>query len=570
MLSLMAQRRHRHAARVILLLAALIFACHAASADAYTETLTAQQLEDVLQWVERGHGADGGGRTLTCGTVCSNVWLEEHRPMPNQPTSRALHAELSRLRVKTGLVRLFTSSFAPIAAIAAAPFIIRQGRNMFGISRADPTFNPDTMDWKLARATVGTTIQYGANHPDGPFPYTYPENGFRVTYQNGTGLEIITDPDCWNDPGEFVPSYPMGVEIASPEYNNCARPLPYPPWQDEGGLGVQKFAWVPGSDAIAADFPVQSYDGRTPDRTVISLPPPTRAEVEAGVKNQLDNNAEDYPVTEQFLCAQMAQGCEDPRNILTMPDCTGMSYNACVTALQDAGFGVHHRETLSFADAIPMPQGQAHQVKRTVPAAGQAVASDTDIAVEANPAQEDMPFLMPSLGGKTQQEALDALAPFGVTAPGFEVLPEGAPNLDYGPDVVAGQQPAAGSRTQYGSPEVELQKNPTSAPVPGAGAGYTCGLVPPPAAFDLSPVTDAELADKMPFAFAGFMANATSGLALGSERPNAEFYAFGETADLGFLANFDPVVTVFRTAVAFLLWLGAAWSLYGWTIGRNV
>ena len=45
----------------------------------------------------------GTSGALPCGTVCSDLWLGEHRPMPNQPPSAQLHNELHRLRIKTGV-----------------------------------------------------------------------------------------------------------------------------------------------------------------------------------------------------------------------------------------------------------------------------------------------------------------------------------------------------------------------------------------------------------------------------------------------------------------------------------
>lgn len=77
------------------------------------------------------------------------------------------------------------------------------------------------------------------------------------------------------------------------------------------------------------------------------------------------------------------------------------------------------------------------------------------------------------------------------------------------------------------------------------------------------------MGDKVPFALVGWIGSATTGLAVDGRRPNATFSAFGESQDLGFLANFDGLVGVLRLVLIFLLWIGVAWFLYGRTIGRD-
>jgi hypothetical protein len=77
------------------------------------------------------------------------------------------------------------------------------------------------------------------------------------------------------------------------------------------------------------------------------------------------------------------------------------------------------------------------------------------------------------------------------------------------------------------------------------------------------------LGSKVPFSLIGFVAGSVGGVAMAGERPNAVFSAFGETVDLGWLANLDPAITVLRTLLAFLMWIGVAWFLYGRTIGRD-
>jgi hypothetical protein len=161
------------------------------------------------------------------------------------------------------------------------------------------------------------------------------------------------------------------------------------------------------------------------------------------------------------------------------------------------------------------------------------------------------------------------MQPFGASSPStsFEVLPESETNLEYGPAEAVSQQPAPGERAQYGT-EPAVKVNPTTAPVPG-GTGGSCGLTPPSASFDLSPFANAQLGNKVPFSLIGFLGGAADGVVTASARPDAGFSVLGVGGDLTMLGDLDPAIGAFRLALAFLLWLGVGWFLYGRTIGRD-
>ena len=74
------------------------------SASALAPSATVQNnYRNVADLVQRG-GATGTIPTPANPTVVDDLWLSEHRPMPNQPSSDALHAELKNLRTKVGVL----------------------------------------------------------------------------------------------------------------------------------------------------------------------------------------------------------------------------------------------------------------------------------------------------------------------------------------------------------------------------------------------------------------------------------------------------------------------------------
>lgn len=60
---------------------------------------------DVARYINQGGTAPPG--PATCPATCSDLWLSEHRPMPNQTSSAKLHRELWRLRFRAGVGTAF-------------------------------------------------------------------------------------------------------------------------------------------------------------------------------------------------------------------------------------------------------------------------------------------------------------------------------------------------------------------------------------------------------------------------------------------------------------------------------
>ena len=57
-------------------------------------TVEFEHLDDLTDWVYRNGATDVAP---DCGSVCTELWLAEHRPMPNQAASSELWGELTSL-----------------------------------------------------------------------------------------------------------------------------------------------------------------------------------------------------------------------------------------------------------------------------------------------------------------------------------------------------------------------------------------------------------------------------------------------------------------------------------------
>jgi len=87
--------------RLALLLAATMLAwcalVAAQAAPAHAEGMTAVEQEHLAELTEWAYRNGATVRAPACGDVCSELWLSEHRPMPNQPASDELWGELNAL-----------------------------------------------------------------------------------------------------------------------------------------------------------------------------------------------------------------------------------------------------------------------------------------------------------------------------------------------------------------------------------------------------------------------------------------------------------------------------------------
>lgn len=71
-----------------------------ASAAPAASPVVEEHMEDVGRLLYR-NAPMAPAPGLECTSLCDKLWQEEHRPMPNQPSSRALHQELRDLSRRT-------------------------------------------------------------------------------------------------------------------------------------------------------------------------------------------------------------------------------------------------------------------------------------------------------------------------------------------------------------------------------------------------------------------------------------------------------------------------------------
>jgi len=129
---------------------------------------------------------------------------------------------------------------------------------------------------------------------------------------------------------------------------------------------------------------------------------------------------------------------DDKPSEFPMPNVVGMTLEEGITALQDAGLTPNPVQE----DNPAVPPGT---IGRTEPVADTIVARDQTVDVFFTPAVT--PFPLEDMAGKTQQEAIDALALVGLTVDPT-VITENNPDVEAGK--VIRTDPAAGTTVQQG------------------------------------------------------------------------------------------------------------------------
>jgi len=413
-----------------------------------------------------------------------------------------------------------------------------------------------------------------------PVPY---EEGSWVTnwhwsYQFGSGdTSSFMDPQSTSTDCATPENLPPNVGATKKKGTPYNRNTPWNPCTDN----VTPAAWVVGADSGSAPKLAGAPEPYTNQQVDVATPFPTApsqlqfdsdtAAIVADPKNtnaiQWGLNATNEPGEGD---ADLPSPGDPTVETRTVPSCVGLGFVACAAALEGAGFMNHPRTTLTIDDA-QLDKG-AGEVVTLDPAAGRDVAPSTPISVTTNP--DVMPHVMPDIRGKKRTEAAQMLSDAGF--PETEPTVRTSPDLSYGPDVVTNQSPDPGTRVDTStSPEVVVTVNPLDAPTPGgetgqdtSGATSGCGLPQPSSQVNLDPIKNANLGDKFPMNVPGWILGSVGGLVTTSERPNATFTVFGQSADLGFLESFDGAIGLWRLILTFFLWIGVGWFLWDRTLGR--
>jgi hypothetical protein len=178
----------------------------------------------------------------------------------------------------------------------------------------------------------------------------YPFGGGDRFYWDETHGNYATD-------GQYLPdSVEYFVRVQPGEAPFAVTERPRPATSDDGGPTVP---WAPPSDPRGSL--AQGY----------------------GAKNLSDFR--------KWVCHVLGLGCPDPYvGYHVTPDCAGMTYDACVSALRDVGFmGKVDEEHLTVDDAYI--EGQAGRVTTTRPGPNLSIVEDREFEVFINP--DPLPLL---------------------------------------------------------------------------------------------------------------------------------------------------------------------------------
>jgi hypothetical protein len=234
----------------------------------------------------------------TCGTTCQTWWLEEHRPIPNQPSSKDLHSELFKARSRIGLLKVARYAFAgTLLGLVATEIAIRIGDKLLFYEQ--PAAGAGGGNQRLSPKDPGSTLSVG--YPSKPVAtYTFPEAGWAWQHEVGSNnWHSMTgnDPNC---PG---PAVSTSLHIVSPgTYNICGDPL------TDLGPGTVTGGYVLASE-ISSGRPVEDYVDQPYQVATNPMWAPTDAATEQALEDELASNPNEYRVAEAWWAHQL-----DPQN----------------------------------------------------------------------------------------------------------------------------------------------------------------------------------------------------------------------------------------------------------------
>lgn len=220
----------RDKAGAVMALAAVVVVSVLAASSAAAQTTyvpAPDVVDDIAQYV--GQGGRVYGDPMPCGAVCSDLWLEEHRPIPNQPSSQQLHRELFgdlyEVRKRTGLLPKFgwiASRFSLVAGAGVVGFEVGQTGREFFMGVLQPS-GPHTTNY--ADITHFSFLEKGQEAlpgviTEGIQPVLMPWDGWIAETGSGQwgGLRHIANPgsnypDCDNGFNEPLPDPGAGWQL---------------------------------------------------------------------------------------------------------------------------------------------------------------------------------------------------------------------------------------------------------------------------------------------------------------------------------------------------------------------
>jgi hypothetical protein len=373
----------------------------------------------VAQYIDQGGVANRAASA--CGATCTDLWLSEHRPMPNQVASSELHAELQAVRSKAGIL----PAAEGIAGLASKVSLV--GTAAYA-------------GWE-----IGTAIR--SLWYDSPLPGVGPEVKTAKAYKEGQHIGNVNfgggDTREWVAPGDvWVASDDAGAPLSSRFITgyccNESFAVDFAGWVRQPFTGTQlgspteyDFGYlrlIPEIAPVAEDGSLEHGPyldgGITVPWPADGSTVPFEAVSDASL-NELVDHPGDYPVLEQWIASHTTDTVDDPTGQrVRVPDCNGVTAEQCVGQLQDLGL---HGVIVTLSDAAADPAFGPDVVVRTNPRLHRALAIGSDVTVVVNPATAPDAAPGDGTGGSTAFDPhADGPADALFTAPT-------PPGIDFGP-----------------------------------------------------------------------------------------------------------------------------------------
>lgn len=442
-----------------------------------------------------------------CGTVCSELWLQEHRPIPNQPSSKALHGELATLKRKTGVLPGIKQLAAPVvrmAGAAGAAFGAWQVGQFIGtriytewvglefddlgsytLVRYDPVYAGEDLGWL-----------HGEFVPA-------PEDGYLAIFQGPIGAETsIAISRNENPPCNIrrVPGMQYFREGLIAQFSGLMWKCDLSGKVEGGWTEYAHMAFAPARLTTTNTAPPNVGEYNAPNSHVV----PDQATVETAVQTELESDPQRYGNVIRWLDSVAGGTSSNPLiTLVDVPDCVGLQYMECAGLLEDLELVPTHTVVTGPEIDTTLPPGA---VVRTVPDNGTQVETGTQVQIRRNPAT--MPVTIPQpQPGETAPAYVARLQSLGLVGT-ISYLDSTSTDPRFGPDEVVRTVPAISTVVQPGT-SVTVVANPQTAPPgdPNVGAWSP----PPIPELNLEPLAVSSPTDRFPFAVPQWVLGAVGG-----------------------------------------------------------
>jgi hypothetical protein len=535
----------------------VVFSAAAApTAHALLPQTILSKTDDVAALFERG-GIPNGRTPVNCGPVCDDLWLSEHRPMPNQTASDELHRELRKARTRGGRVLPKLGGAGGVlgtVALGASSFVA--GWQIGTAVRS--IWVHETLPADPSVDVYGVKLRDKGDDPAGfAQPAGYLPVDAWVATSNSSGTTYYVTSCNSVDPTQTLNGFAHITFMAAP--STCGglkaryfyRPVTMrPPRESKEDGAVQQGERI--------DWPTGTQGTNGESATV------TRDRI---IQDLSDNEAE-YPTLIPWLDSQLGGQSSDPTGAtVKVPGCSGDLYLTCAAKLQGAGL-VPERSTLTPAQAdLTKP---ADAVITLNPSEGANVENGSTVVVLTNPDTATMPITLPAPGANETYEAYAArLRQLGFT--GTITRSDLSPEL-LDPARGAGEavrtQPATCPRCAP-STAITVYTNPGEAPAAGGGL-FTPPAVP---AVNFDPLGQASPCNVFPFGVPCWVVSLIDKWAGTPVIPEWDFHfpmaGDGENWNVS-LAILDPYMGAIRAIVGVMAIVGMLWIFYGVAHGGSV